>query len=481
MKIMLVNPATWLGDYAIYRKLIVPPIPPLSLCYLAAVAEQAGHQVDVYDQFKDRQPNEELARRIVDEGYDVVGVTCLVLSDRNVREFGKSLREASFSGRIVLGNTHAASLHESFLKEGCFDAVVHGEGEYAFVELLDAFAGKRELDEVAGISFVRDGRIVDTAPREPVQKLDELPFPAWRKIDMQQYDTHPMLFLYEPAAPIQASRGCPYNCFMCVQDAMLKRFRVRTPASVVDEILWNVDEIGVHNFGFLDSFFPPNTKWGWEFVAQLHERLDGRKIGFYVETRTDHVDGELFAALVEVGCKNVMVGFESSSDETLEKMNKGTTAEQGRKAMAALRKLDVATTGFFMIGFPWETEEMVRDTVRYALDLAPDILKFNIVTPLPGSQMFEDMRQEIGEDQLDFALFTGWTDMTSGVKPVSFSNVPTDRLLWHQRTGMMRHFIRPRILWRHLKLGTFRWKNLPSFFILGRNMLLGSLRSLLGK
>ena len=121
---------------------------------------------------------------------------------------------------------------------------------------------------------------------------------------------------------------------------------------------------------------------------------------------------------------------------------------------------------------------MVAVTVRYALDLAPDILKFNLVTPLPGSKFYEDLEDKTA---VDFSLLTPWTDLSGGPPPQSFSAVPVRTLLKYQRNGMMRHFSRPKILWRHLLLGTFRLRTIPFMFLLARNMLLGRIKHWLGR
>lgn len=462
LKVLLVNPSNQLQTLYFYRKVLVPAIPPSNLTYLAAGAQLHGHETDIYDQFLEQTDTDTLCKMIIKDRYDVVGISCLTPSDSVIRKLGRALRMADPKIRLVLGNTHAGYFAEDFLSDGTFDVVVHGEGEQTFVHLLNAFSSDEPLSQVPGISYVQ-GKTITRNPQRPlVKNLDDLPFPAWDKVDLNRYLYHPSLFIYgQSPLPIQASRGCSHRCYMCTQDAMHQKFRKRSVDSVLDEIDQFKQSHKIRTFVFLDSYFPPDVEWGWEFVERVNQRFGGRHFDFQIESRTDTVDQKLFEQLVKIGCTHVMLGYECGTNESLKRIGKGTNIEQGQSAMAVLKKLNVITTGFFMIGFPWETKSMIRQTIRYALDLEPDLLKFNIATPFPGSRFYEDIKKQTGIS-LDFDRLTAWTDYiktdgTDAKCPVD--GLPRKTLTSMQIKGMLRHYLRPSILWRHFKLGSFRIEN----------------------
>ncbi|MDP8255212.1 MAG: radical SAM protein [Candidatus Alcyoniella australis] len=462
-KALLINPANNLLSNYLYRSLIVPPIPPANLAYLAAkAAEHGDHTVDIHDQFLERTPTAQLARLAVEGRYELVGISCLTTSDSAVCDLGQALRREGFQGKIVLGNTHASVYADSLLRTGWFDIVAHGEGELTFKQLLDNQSRAEPLERIAGISFLSNGELQATQPRELIHNLDSLPHPAWDRLPIGRYNYHPSLFLYEPTLPIQASRGCPYNCFMCAQDALLKPFRRRSPASVVAEIEENIGRYGVRSFGFLDSYFPPDRAWGEEFVRRVRRDLASLSFRFCIEARSDGIDEPLFRELAKIGLHNVAVGFEAGTDESLTRIGKGTTVEQGRRAMDVLRRIKVSTTGFFMIGFPWEDEAMIRRTISYGLDLRPDLLKFNIAVPLPGSR-FHDWLIQKSRDDIECDEMTAWTGLLRGSKRKArydYTSLTDRTLLRLQRKGMIRHYSRPSVLLRLIRFGTLRPRNL---------------------
>jgi len=481
LKTLLINPANGLQAIPLYRRFLVPPIPPLNLVYLAASAEASGHRADVYDQFLEGTDNAALVARILAGGYDAVGLSCLTPSHDMVCDLGRRLRAAGFAGAIVLGNTHAHVFADALLAEGWCDAVVHGEGEETFAALLDAWSnqGRDGLANVTGLSFRRDGTTVRNPDRPPLPDLDRLPYPAWHKVDLDRYLYFPSLFLYgERMLPVQASRGCRYCCYMCAQDAALRRYRRRSPAAVVAELSAHHQRHGVRHFVFLDGYFPPDAAWGWEFVERLRLEYGRSPINFQFETRADMVDERLYAALIECGCRHIWLGFESASDETLRRIGKHTTAAQGREAMRVLRRLNVATTGFFIIGFPWEDDAAVKQTIRYGIELRPDLLKFSVATPLPGSPWFDEISR-VAPFRPDFARMGAWAGFLEPRRDdqPSYSLVPAKVLAKRQLWGLLRHYVRPRVLLRHARLGSFSPRALAGLALLGLKFFEGAISS----
>ena len=477
MKILLVNPTNSLQlSTSQYRKYVQLPIPPLGLACLAAVAKRKGHEVVIVDQFLYAWDNEKLISKVKAGKYDLIGITCLTPSDRILRDIGEKLRLIGFEGHIILGNTHASIFADNLLKSGNFDAVVHGEGEVTFSEILDAVERKETFENIDGLSYLLDGKPVKTATRNQIQNADDLPFPAWEKLDLFKYDYYPFFGIYKPYTVIQASRGCPNNCYFCTHDNQFKKYRIKSVARVLEETKICVKHFGFEEIGYIDSYFPPNNRWGWEFVDGVKREFKDSPFKFSIQTRVDSVDEKLLSEMADLGAKNIMIGFESGNPETLERIGKKTTAEQGREAMKILKRIKVTTTGFFMIGFPWETEPMMKQTVNYALELQPDLLRFNIAVPLPGSQFFEDIKNnESLENELDYNRLTAWTEFSEGRLKAeqNFSKVPIKTLLRIQRNGMLKHFFNIKVLWRLALFGIFRPRNVIGLIFISLQFLKG--------
>jgi len=319
---------------------------------------------------------------------EVVGLSLYTVWVRKQYRFAARLKEELPQTTIVAGGPHATALPERTLAE-CreLDAVVIGEGELTFPEIIEALEAGKSLQEVRGLAIRRDGGVMKTPERELISDLDSLPFPA---LDLawsngQRYGRRGGEVGKRPGVII-SSRGCPGRCTFCYRGTFGETYRQRSPGHVVNEMKWQTEKFGVDEIQFVDDLFLSNKKFVQGFLSELgreHVRLPWRCL-----TRVRNVGGALLTDLKAHGCYLVEFGVESGDDEVLNRIKKDITTEQVERAFRSARKAGLLTTGFFIIGHPGETRETARKTVDFARKLLPDFPSFSMLLPFPGSEVY---------------------------------------------------------------------------------------------
>jgi radical SAM superfamily enzyme YgiQ (UPF0313 family) len=443
------------------------PILPIGLAYIAAELEKNNIAVVVEDQFASKISNEALIAKIRKEDPQLVGFSCLTASMGNVRVLVEQIRKVKKDISIILGNIHASVFGEQLIRNGVGDIVVEGEGEYKTRDVALAIRDNTPLRDIKGIIFKEGNTVYRNPPAELIPDLDGLPYPAWHLFDMSYYRRYPMLGMYgDTVIPVQASRGCPYQCFFCSQDKMYARPRYRRTRIVIDEIEYLHAKYGAGYFVFGDAFFPFSISQGYEFCEELIKRGLHKKIQWFAETRVDLVNRELLLLMKKAGLRLLMYGFEVGNQKVLDSLGKNTTLEQARNAMKYTKEAGVYCLGLFMLGMPGETKATCEETIRFAKELDCDIIKFNIAVPLPGSRFFDDYSREHKDILTEVVSverkFTSWTDWTadSGRDIYAPEGMTGKELIRLQRKAMFSFYMRPRIILRHLLRSSFSFKDL---------------------
>ena len=209
--------------------------PSIGLAYIAAILKANKNKVRIIDQYIDRTENCEILEIIKNDSPDVVGFSCLTHNMGTVRMIIKEIKKAGLSPIIILGNIHASVFADTLLKEGIADIVVHGEGEYAMLDILDAAMNMKSLYGIEGISFREGNEVYHNPLRAPIADLDKLPYPSWESLDVEKYP-YSLLFNGIPF-PLRTSRGCAYQCYFCVQDAVILVSAIKFPINPSCSIL----------------------------------------------------------------------------------------------------------------------------------------------------------------------------------------------------------------------------------------------------
>ena len=362
--------------------------PPLGLAYIASVLEQAGHKVKIVDSPTRRLTLSEWLSEVKSFSPDLVGVSMMTpLAPKGylaVKELKRELPDVV----TVAGGTHVTYMYDEALDAG-YDYVVRGEGEFTMLELVETLEkspGDREaLRRVKGIAFRDGGKTVVTPDRPMIEDLDKLPWPDRDLLDMDKYT-----LFNKPIriAHVMASRGCPYGCIYCITSYYWgRRYRYRSARNVADEIEYLVNRYGTKTIVFTDDEFTANWKFVRDFVNEIRSR--GLDISFSCGARVDHVNRDLMKLLYDNGCTALYFGVESASQETLNRIGKRITIEQARRVFQWKKELGGFATGAFILGFPWETTDDMKQTVELAVKLEPDYAQFTALTPYPGTPLWE--------------------------------------------------------------------------------------------
>lgn len=456
MKVCLINPNSTLATSSRRYRKFVPPVPPLGIAYIAGILEKNGIEVVVIDQYANKKNNEELISDIRKPEPQIIGISCLTAAMDNVCALSEKIRMSLKDTKVVLGNIHASIFADDLLKQGIGDIVVRGEGEYSMLEAVAAVEKGDSLRSVKGISFIENGVVRHNPEREIVDDLDSLPYPAWHLFDLSCYRGCARIALHNKLGlPVIGSRGCPYKCVFCSQDRLYNKPRYRKTQSIVDEMEYLYERFKVDFIGFHDPYFPFSIKQGFNFCDEIDKRGLSKKIKWFTETRVDKVDIALLKRMKESGLHLIFYGFESGNQEVLDKAGKNFTIKQAQMAMSAAKSAKIIVHGLFMLGLPGETKETCEDTIRFAKELDPEICKFNVAVPYPGSSFFEKYRKKLnGQNNVKFTSWYDWSGL-SGSLIYTPEGMTSDELISLQRKAMFEFYMRPKLILRHLKITPF--------------------------
>ena len=377
--------------------------PPLHLVYLAGAAINAGHEAKIYDAMYKDTSYEEIRHQIetfkpdVVMSLDYLPVTGAI-STCTVPAAVEALRTAKQVNpeiHTLIGGPHPTFMYEEMLNEedNPVDVILRGEMEVTLAELLGALAEDRPLDDVKSIAFVRDGEIVATPQRPHIEDLDTL-IPAWDALEWDDY--HYNIDPWGRMASILTSRGCMMGCSFCSQRVFWRgEWRARDPYKVVDEIRHLVDEYHVEFITMIDAY-PTCDRERWERLLDLLIEAN-LPVHLLIETRVEDIirDEDILPKYAKAGIIHVYLGAETSSDEMLNSLNKGTTVDQNKQAIDLLKAHDIMIEASFMIGFPNETQESIKKTTSEAIRLNPDIAVFPVITPMPFTPLHKEMYDRI--------------------------------------------------------------------------------------
>lgn len=305
-------------------------------------------------------------------------------------ETARRIKEKKPGIVTVLTGPHVTILPEESLRagKGAIDIVCRGEFDYSTKELCEG----REWERVDGISFIRDGKVVHTPDRPPIEDLDALPFVApvyKRDLPIKEYV---IPHFKNPYVSIYSSRGCPSHCIYCLwpQTFSGRRMRTRSPQNVYEEIKWIVDNIPeMRELSFDDDTFTADRKHA-RAVAELIKPLG---ISWTINARAN-TDFETLKVMREAGLRHVVVGFESGNEQILKNIKKGVTKQQALDFTRNCKKLGLSVHGAFIMGLPGETRETIQETIEFAKCMDLNSIQASLASPYPGTEFYELCKQE---------------------------------------------------------------------------------------
>ncbi len=411
-------------------------VPPLGLAYCAAAVERwAGAEVDLVDAVAGRNPPEEILAAVAAAKPDLLYVAAGTSTVARDLAFLAAAKEVSPTTRTAVMGTHVtARPADGFAAPGA-DFVIRGEPEATCAELARAVAGEIPLAAVAGLSRREDGGVVHNPARPLLASLDELPHPARRFFRPYRYE--PPFIRSGRFDIILTSRGCPYRCNYCSTGAYYgRKIRFRSAGDVLAELREMVEEEGVRQVGFWDDTFTIGKRRVMDICGRI-ERA-GLAFSWMCMSRVDTVDEEMLAALRRAGCYLVIYGVESGSPKVLARMGKGTTVAQARRAFEMTARVGLEAAAFFMFGNLGEEAEDMRATVELAKELDAAFASFNVATPYPGTEFYEQVKATLGDG------FAGYDARRAVYGDAAL-------LEYYIRKAYREFYLRPGYVWRRLR------------------------------
>lgn len=417
------------------------PYPPLATLLAAALLRERGHEVALFDAML--APGVEAFEALLDETRPaVVGILednfnfltkmCTLRMRAATVEMIQAARERGC--RVAVNGSDASDGPALYLAAGA-DAVVLGEGETGFLELVESWRADpaAELSGIPGLALPRRaGAVRRTAPRAPLEDLDSLPLPAWDLVDVEGYRRAWKGAHGRFSWNLVASRGCPYGCNWCAKPIFGRRYNQRSPASVAAEMRALKDEVAPDHLWFADDIFGLTPAWIRDFSREVTER--GARTPFMIQSRVNLMRPALVAALAEAGAEEVWLGVESGSQRVLDAMDKGTRVEEARAATRALRAHGIRACWFLQLGYPsesWDDLLRTRDLLR---EERPDDIGVSVAYPLPGTEFHRRVQLQLGrrrnwEDTGELAM------LFQGTYGTDFYRRVRDLLHEESRTG----------------------------------------------
>ncbi len=378
-------------------------IPNIGLAYVMDAADRAGLDFGLIDIDLHRYSDEEVDNLIAKEEFDIAAFGALSSMYPQVLKISSILRRHHPESTIVLGNTLASSVSQTVLEKTDVNICILGEGENAFVDIINSLDKRSPLDSIAGIAFMNDGKYVKTNRTQVIEDLDAIPFLNFELFDISAYLKNSRYHVVAPeklpikfddlvALPVNTARGCPFACTFCTNAFKGFKYRVRSPKNIVKEIKMRKEQYGINVVNFWDELTFPTAKAAEEFAdLAIKEELN---IYWIASVRS-----ELFARnkaglaiakkLKKAGCHGLAFSLESGNAEILEAMNKKNKVEDFIKQCAILHEAEIDIYTSIIIGFPQETTQTIDETFD-VLTKARVYPSVGFLQLLPGTPLYED-------------------------------------------------------------------------------------------
>lgn len=365
--------------------------PPLSLAWVAAIAERAGHEVIIIDARTLQLTPDQVLRRLKEWKPDVLGFMMTTYMFRETLDWIRYLRGGLPGVKVMVGGYNLRvypkeSVMPPEIDFGCFNSAYH-----TVPRLLEELDGGRRFDDVPGLIFKRNGDVIQTEYGEEPD-FDDYPNPARHLLPNELYAEFPTE--RKNFSVMVTSKGCPMGCLFC--EAGRTPYNARSINRVVDEIQECYDKLGIREIDMFDYEFVINRKRALGICQEIQRRkLD---ILWACRARIDSVDDELLREMSAAGCGRIYYGIESGDQEMLDRVNKGITLEQVRETIRLTRKHNIRSLGFFLVGSPGETRASFQTTLKFAMSLGLDYVQFSKTTAKPLTSMWHDLVAEGGRD-----------------------------------------------------------------------------------
>jgi anaerobic magnesium-protoporphyrin IX monomethyl ester cyclase len=415
-KVLFVEPPK---DYWFVMGEYLPP--PYGILQLAEFLESKNKNVDI--EVLDCQAQsldwKALEKRVESFNPNIVAssalATCNTYAAVRTLETAKKVKPNVLT---VAGGQHfTATAQESLETYPEIDVIVRGEGEQTFVELVQATNKNSPFSRIKGISFRHNGKILHNPSRPLIENLDGLPFPAYHFVEnfLHKYHFTAMAGPKTRYALVEGSRGCPHRCTFCTQWRHWEgRWRCKSPKRIADEFEFCYENYGSRFLWLTDDNFGLGKR-AEELSEEIIRRGISDDIMWFMQARCDDVSkhSEVLPKMRKAGLRWVLLGVESHSSSTLQKFNKKTKPENAKVAVKLLHENDIFAQAMLIIGERKDTVESIAGLREFVNELDPDLAIFAILTPFPGTEVFEKAKRNGWIEDFNWAHY----DMVHAIMP----------------------------------------------------------------
>lgn len=423
---------------------------PIWLAYTTGVLEEAGFKVRLMDAPARDYDLNYVINRAIQFKPQLIVVDTSTPSIYNDVKVAEALKEAT-GAFVVLVGTHVSALPEQTLKlSSKIDAIARHEYDYTILELAKFLEAGKRLKTVKGLTYRIGSKIISNPDRPFIKDLNTLPFITEvykRHLNIEDYFYAANL---HPVVTIVGGRGCIYRCAFCVWPQVFSghEYRMRSPKNIVNELEYIKKEFPkVREIFFEDDTGTVNKDHILELCRLIKER--GIDISWSTNARAD-IPLNVLKEMKSAGCRLLCVGYESGSQEVLNKVHKGTTLEKIKKFANDTKKAGIMVHGCFILGLPYDTRETIEQTIEFAKELDPDTAQFYPIMVYPGTEAYEWSKREgylITEDYSKWLTPEGWHNCM-----VSRPSMSNEELVKFCDDARMRFYFRPSYILKRLKL-----------------------------
>ncbi|MDO8489530.1 MAG: radical SAM protein [Candidatus Omnitrophota bacterium] len=382
---VFVNPSTRDSKGATSLALTMPPI---GLAYLAAAVESDGHTAQIIDANLYGISSQKLSAYILRKP-DVVGITANILTIKRAGIYAQILKAAYPQAQIIFGGPQVSVIGQDLLEKYPFvDALVLGEGEATIAELAQRFGQQSMYEGVPGVIFRDGSKIINNGPRALIEDIDLILRPAYHLLPhLSSYRTRSRAY---PVGYVFTSRGCPAACTFCYRNFGTK-WRARSPENIIEEISFLRRKYGIRQLDILDDNFSFDASRAGRILEMIIAKRWDLKINLQIGVRIHSLNKDLLNTMKRAGVFKFGFGIESGDQAMLKRIKKGLDLDCAIEIVRMARSLGIVTHGYFIIGFPGDSPETMQRTIDFAKRLNPHYASFSICTPLPGTEMYNDI------------------------------------------------------------------------------------------
>ncbi|MEM5867696.1 MAG: B12-binding domain-containing radical SAM protein [Candidatus Aenigmatarchaeota archaeon] len=408
--------------------------------YASALLLKAGYEFKVYDcqRLRTRSINEVLAL-VRKENPDIIFSIISLPSIWNDLSVLTEIKKVFQNVWTIGVGTVCRVIQGEVLYKGGVDAVLRNEFPYVsgIIDLIRALQRRQDLKNIKGISYIKNGQIIDNPSLEELD-INDLPEACYDFTPLDGYETftdkYGERFAY---VSILDSKGCPYKCFYCPYPLGYgERWSFRSPKSIVDEMEKLYNDYNIRGFAFRGQSFAYNKEQAIKICDEIIKRkLD---VAWICESRVNEVSREVLLKMKKAGCRRIHYGVETGDPEILKIAKVGVKQETIERAFKLSKKMDILTQAHIILGWPNETIGTIENTRKLILKLDPDILNINFLTPYPGTKLYEVACQN------SLLITTDWSKFTSHDIVIKTKYLSTTKL-FELKNKIVRYFLKQRL------------------------------------